>query len=307
MAHRGDSAHAPENTLEAARLGRSNGADAWELDVQLTRDGIPVVLHDESLLRTTDLASRFAGDPRVEQGGYLADFDFAEIQTLDAGSWFFEGSNGARIPTLREALELTIELDWLVNVELKSFPEHDPRLLDVVFAELDATGAANRVLISSFDHDDVAQAAIRGGGGGVATGALIASPLRSPDRYVREIVGADCLHVSTEVLGAHSSAYRNRPGVSSLRGNVVRALKDQGIPVLVYTVPPLAPGGVSLAEDLAHLGETGLFCDDPGGVRSEVGAVVLGSGKYSPLRVPMLRAMHDPQPTGNTEIRWVRL
>ena len=51
IAHRGDSAHAPENTLDAARLGHAAGSFAWELDVYLTRDGVPVVVHDESLLR----------------------------------------------------------------------------------------------------------------------------------------------------------------------------------------------------------------------------------------------------------------
>src|SRR5690242_16686952 len=78
VAHRGDSYHAPENTLEAARRGWQSGAEAWELDVQLTRDSVPVVLHDESLLRTTDVAARFADDPRGRDGFRVADFDFDE-------------------------------------------------------------------------------------------------------------------------------------------------------------------------------------------------------------------------------------
>ena len=134
IAHRGDSFHAPENTLEAARLGREAGADAWELDVQLTRDGVPVVLHDESLLRTTDVAARFAGDPRGRDGFRVSDFDFDEVRTLDAGSWFVDADGGprsardfgtldrldpadvahfrsgsVRIPTLEEALIFTRE------------------------------------------------------------------------------------------------------------------------------------------------------------------------------------------------------
>ncbi len=68
LAHRGDSFQAPENTLEAAKLGLDSGADGWELDVRLTRDGIPVVIHDESLARTTDVALKFAGDPRGLNG-----------------------------------------------------------------------------------------------------------------------------------------------------------------------------------------------------------------------------------------------
>src|SRR5579875_1318608 len=96
IAHRGDSFHSPENTLEAARLGLEAGADAWELDVQMTRDGVPVVVHDESLLRTTDVASRFAGDPRGLDGFRVADFDLDEVRSLDAGSWFVDPRGGYR-------------------------------------------------------------------------------------------------------------------------------------------------------------------------------------------------------------------
>src|SRR6516165_9960808 len=96
VAHRGDSFHAPENTLEAARLAWEAGAEAWELDVQLTRDGVPVVLHDESLLRTTDVATRFAGDPRGRGGFRVSDFDLEEVRTLDAGSWFVDDRGGTR-------------------------------------------------------------------------------------------------------------------------------------------------------------------------------------------------------------------
>ena len=65
VAHRGDSFHAPENTLEAGQLAWEAGADAWELDVQLTRDGVPIVLHDESLLRTTNVADAVRGRPAL--------------------------------------------------------------------------------------------------------------------------------------------------------------------------------------------------------------------------------------------------
>ena len=84
VAHRGDSFHAPENTLEAGRATREAGAPAWEIDVQLTRDGVPVLLHDESLKRTTDVASKFAGDPRGKAGWYVFDFDWREVESLDA-------------------------------------------------------------------------------------------------------------------------------------------------------------------------------------------------------------------------------
>ncbi len=167
IAHRGDSSHAPENTLEAAALGHRAGADGWELDVQLTRDGIPVVIHDPTLTRTTDVAHKFAGDPRQAAGFRVADFDLDEIRLLDAGTWFVHpagsrrsaagfGTLGAldprlidrclaqtiRIPTLAEALEVTSTLEWLVNVELKVNEETGrvvPALMESALADIRAS------------------------------------------------------------------------------------------------------------------------------------------------------------------------
>ncbi|MEU0023934.1 glycerophosphodiester phosphodiesterase family protein [Streptomyces sp. NPDC006335] len=98
IAHRGGSAYAPENTLaavdEAARLGA-----VWvENDVQRTRDGQLVVLHDESLQRTTDVEQVFPGRAPWK----VKDFTAAEIARLDAGGWFSTAYAGARVPTLKQ-------------------------------------------------------------------------------------------------------------------------------------------------------------------------------------------------------------
>ena len=106
VAHRGDSFYAPENTLEAARIGWETGADAWEFDVHLSRDGVPVVIHDESLLRTTDVARRFADDPRVGAGFLVSHFDLSEIHSLDAGSWFLDPKGGSRTAAAFGTFEL---------------------------------------------------------------------------------------------------------------------------------------------------------------------------------------------------------
>ena len=206
IAHRGDSFHAPENTIEAARLGHEAGADGWEFDTRLTRDGAVVVLHDASLLRTTDVALRFAGDPRAASGFLVADFDLDEIGRLDAGGWFLEpqgGHRGAsafgtldrlpadlrdryasgavRVPTLAEALEWTRSRDWLANVELKADLVDGPALVAAVLAEIDGAGATLDVLVSSFDHDLVATVVRERPE--VATGLLTAHPLHRPERY----------------------------------------------------------------------------------------------------------------------------
>lgn len=287
LAHRGDSFHAPENTLEAAREGWEAGAEAWEFDVQLSRDGVPIVLHDESLLRTTDVSTRFVDDPRAEAGWLVSDFSFEEIRSLDAGSWFLEpaggprtaarfgtltalsreararfGSGAVRIPTLTEALLLTVELDWLVNVELKSFPNTNPRLVEAVLAAIDSTGATERVLISSFDHADIARVAAARPE--IATGILVASPLHRPERYTRDLVQADAYHPSTLVLGAGSEPYRSNPSPGKLRSDDLASLTRSGIPSLVYTVNDTDTGG--LAAHLVEAGASGLFTDDPRGM-----------------------------------------
>ena len=287
VAHRGDSFRAPENTLEAARLGWESGASAWELDVQLTRDGVPVVLHDESLLRTTDVAERFAGDLRAGDGFRVSDFDFDEVRSLDAGSWFISerggprsacefgtlgqikpsplsqyGSGGVKIPTLEEALAFTREHDWLVNVEIKSFPERPRSSVDPILRVVAETGTASRVLISSFDHRDVAAANVAGRA--YALGILAMTPLYQVLRYARELVGADTVHLSTEVVGSETTWYRARRSPEWLEGELVAELARGGVPTLVYTVNDKGPG--SLAEDLAAIGVAGLFSDDPVGM-----------------------------------------
>jgi glycerophosphoryl diester phosphodiesterase len=273
---------APENTLEAAIRAFRAGADAWELDVQLSRDGVPVVLHDESLVRTTDVARRFRGDPRQRDGFLVGDFDLEEIQGLDAGSWFVDpvggprsardfgtlealdagerdrfASGSIRIPTLEEALRLTDELGWLVNIEVKSFPVRPPGLVETVLAVLDRSGRPGRFWVSSFDHADVAEIGRRRPAW--LTAVLSATPLYRPVQYVRSQVGARAYHVSSEALGAGSDPYRRQPGAASLRVGEIRETVEAGLPVLVFTVN--ARSGDRLADHLAEAGVTGLFTD----------------------------------------------
>jgi glycerophosphoryl diester phosphodiesterase len=291
IAHRGDSFQAPENTLEAARLGWKAGADAWELDVQLTRDGVAVVFHDEFLSRTTDVRRRFTYDPRSKEDFRVSDFDWNEIHELDAGSWFVEDSGSSRsaaalgmleelstadresyrsgrvrVPALREALALTAELDWLVNIEIKSFPDSPQGLVEAVLQAIGETDTSSRVLISSFDHHSLARipgliAHDRDDLRAIPRGILVSYPLYRPHAYLTEIVGAQTFHASAPSLGAGSVGYRRQPSPARLWSDEVTALKAAGIPILVYTVNDHRPGG--LAEHLAQIGVDALFTDDP--------------------------------------------
>jgi glycerophosphoryl diester phosphodiesterase len=111
IAHRGASAYAPENTVPAFQLGVEQGAGWVEIDLQMTRDGELVVLHDDSLERTTDVAQRFPSRAReVREDGHsvkrwmLEDFALDEIRCLDAGSWFVPAFRGTPVPTFGETV-----------------------------------------------------------------------------------------------------------------------------------------------------------------------------------------------------------
>jgi glycerophosphoryl diester phosphodiesterase len=276
LAHRGDSARAPENTLEAARLGHSAGADGWELDVRLTRDGLPVVLHDESLIRTTDVARRFEGDPRSDRGFLVGDFLLEEIRSLDAGSWFIDSSGGprsaagfgsrdrirpvdrtryesgrVRVPTLAEALELTSDLDWMVNVEVKPSAGDRLKLVEAVLRTIRESGTCGLVTVSSFDHEVVGL--VGSLESRVATGALVTGSIDRPAEELLRSLGADALHAPFEsIIGEGGGSVGAAAGTDSRPGVV---------PLLAYTVNDAGPSGP--ASRLAERGAKGLFTDDP--------------------------------------------
>ncbi|QEH34433.1 Glycerophosphoryl diester phosphodiesterase precursor [Aquisphaera giovannonii] len=109
IAHRGDSGRAPEHTIPAYRLALEAGADFVEPDLQITKDGVLVCLHDTTLERTTDVESVFPGRSRTIKGREawpVADFTLEEIRRLDAGSWKGPQFKGLRVPTFQEMIDL---------------------------------------------------------------------------------------------------------------------------------------------------------------------------------------------------------
>lgn len=169
IAHRGARSLAPENTLAAARKAYQAGADLWETDIAVTKDEALILFHDDFPGRTTNAATIFPGRSKHR----FSDYTLAEFRQLDAGSFFAETDpfgtvlsgevtdsdlqaySGERVPTLAEALRLTTDLDWSINLELKALPEpmqHFP-VVDRVLAEIDqADFDPQRLVISSFNH-----------------------------------------------------------------------------------------------------------------------------------------------------------
>ena len=139
--HRGDSANAPENTLESFRKAVDSGAEGLELDAHMTRDGKIVVIHDDTLGRTTD------GE------GYVRDKTLAEIKQLDAGYSFADGGahpyrgKGLRILTLDEVFREFP--DVAINVEIK---EDVPGIEEAILAVIQSNGAKERTLVAAGDH-----------------------------------------------------------------------------------------------------------------------------------------------------------
>jgi len=145
-AHRGASAKAPENTLAAFRLAHELGADGVELDVQLTADGQVVVIHDETLDRTTT------------GRGPVGTRTLREIKTLDASN-DLRGYQGETVPTLEEVLALVGPTGMSINIELKNSVEPYPGLEAAVLRIVNAAGIADRVIYSSFNHISATQLA----------------------------------------------------------------------------------------------------------------------------------------------------
>lgn len=143
-AHRGASAYAPENTLEAFLLAAEQGADGVELDVQLTKDGEMVVVHDEEIDRVSD------------GSGFVKDYTLAELKILNFNKTHPEYQD-VKIPTLREVYEALKPTGMTINVELKTgifwYKDLEKKVLELT-KEMEME---DRVIYSSFNHYSIQQ------------------------------------------------------------------------------------------------------------------------------------------------------
>ena len=140
IGHRGGGTLAPENTLAGIRRGSELGVGGVEFDVMLSADGVPVLIHDETLERTTNGRGNVAATP------------YARLAALDAGAWFGERYRGERLPTLAQAARLCVELGLWVNMEIKpaSGFEHDTAAAAARLAAELWLDASPKPLLSSF-------------------------------------------------------------------------------------------------------------------------------------------------------------
>ncbi|WEX90685.1 glycerophosphodiester phosphodiesterase family protein [Sinorhizobium garamanticum] len=137
--HRGYSLHYPENTLPALKAAKAAGATTVEVDVVLTADGEPIILHDLTVDRTTN------------GHGFAADLSLEQTRRLDAGARFHPAFAGTQIPTVAEALDWARADDMGIVLEIKE-AERPDLAVDQVAALLRSTGTLDRVIIIGFDH-----------------------------------------------------------------------------------------------------------------------------------------------------------
>jgi glycerophosphoryl diester phosphodiesterase len=145
FAHRGASAYAPENTLAAFELALTQNADGIELDVKLSSDGQPVVIHDPLVDRTTG------------SHGRVRDLPLRELRALDAGSFFSEKFQGEKIPTLEEVFD-AVGKRTFINVELTNYTTPRDQLVETVCKLVKKCGLQNHVMFSSFFASNLSKA-----------------------------------------------------------------------------------------------------------------------------------------------------
>ena len=141
IAHRGDSARAPENTLPAYRTAWRAGVTRWEMDLRFTAGDVPVLLHDPTVDRTTDGTGEVAGT------------SLAQLRSLDAGSWFSPRYAGVKVPTLHQVLRYGRTRGATFLVELKTRPTATQ--MAAFLARLRWLGVLDRVRVTSFDEQTV--------------------------------------------------------------------------------------------------------------------------------------------------------
>jgi len=221
IGHRGASAHAPENTLVAFERALGDGADGLELDVRLSRDGVPFVIHDATLVRT------------ALREGHVESLGSEELSALDAGTWFnlrrpaFAREEFAResVPTLAEVFKRFGRRARVLYVEMKcDEPGRGAGLAHSVVELTRAHGLAHSVVLKSFAHELVRE------------GKRLAPEIRAAalfDRqWARPLVAPSTVIAKAAACRADEISLHR----SLLRRTTVEAAKRQGFGVVVWTV-----------------------------------------------------------------------
>ncbi|HEY0187127.1 MAG TPA: glycerophosphodiester phosphodiesterase family protein [Cellulomonas sp.] len=228
VAHRGNSAVAPQNTLAAFEAAWRAGAGSIELDVQLTADGHVVVIHDDTVDATTDGT------------GTVTALSLAETRALDAGSWFSPAYRGQRVPTFAEVVDLLVRrpgIDLLLEIK----GSWDVEQVRLVTGPIAAAGLRDRVIGQSFWPETVA--AVAEADPGLRRGLLVGE---APDDLVQR-----CTELGAATCNPHGGLLEVDPGL-------VGRLHAAGVQVMVWTLDEPEQWAAALA-----LGVDAIITDRP--------------------------------------------
>ncbi|AWB44134.1 glycerophosphodiester phosphodiesterase [Paenibacillus sp. CAA11] len=205
IAHRGFSSIAPENTMSAIRMAMEEPCVNWiEVDVQMTKDGVPILIHDYTLNRTTN------------GRGSVRKHTLAELKALDAGSWKSPFYAGEALITLDELLE-AVKGRQKIDLEIKTQDDMYPGLEQKVIDSVKQFGMQNDVVLTSFDHGVLLR--VKRIDPGIQTGLIVDSV---PKDLMKRLNNLGCSFLSI----------RHR----RLHPELVRQTSKQGIQIIAWTV-----------------------------------------------------------------------
>jgi glycerophosphoryl diester phosphodiesterase len=237
VGHRGAAAFAPENTIVSLARGARDGADEVEFDVQRTMDGIAVLMHDDTLDRTTS------------GRGPLRERSWVGLRALDAGTWFAPEFAGERVPSLAEVCAWAKTATVGLSVELKQpapaeAAPMDDGLAARVIEDLRAAGLLARAVIHSFDHPTLAR--VRALAPEARTAALYTGPnLVDPLAIAHTLPGIVAVHLRWYWVSRELCTAAHREGIrvhgygipEPLERDVVMRLVDIGVDSLSANDP----------------------------------------------------------------------
>lgn len=223
IGHRGNSSVAPENTMPAFVSSSRSGAEYFEIDLHLTKDRVPVVIHDDTVDRTTD------------GSGFVSAMTLDEIRQLDAGSWFSDAFTGTKVPTFDEVLTHVANGGSDVVVEYKGdWSAEDTRLtVDMI----EAAGVENKVFAQSFSTTSV------------ASFAEVA-----PEIPLGWLTGS----ITDGIIATATSLGADAVNPSSATAESVRAAHDAGLGVFVWT-----QDSATAWKELTEMGVDGIITNRP--------------------------------------------
>lgn len=269
VSHRGAAGHAPENTLASFDTARRLGAETVEIDVQRTQDDALVLLHDTDLARTTDVEEVFPSRSPYR----VSDFTLAEIQRLDAGSWFSSAFEDEAVPTLGEALDRLEELGLNLFLELKEpglYAGIEQEIADELaghgyWLETNQAWEPRRFVVQSFDW-----AAVRRSKDLLPSvpHALLG---RVPEDRISEFAWADMINPNHTTIDA---AYVNR-------------VQGEGLETMPYTVNER-----SSMDAVLELGADGFITDFPDIGQQAITDYNKGSRPIIRIATPQFPAFH---------------